>query len=351
MSFRLMKARMNQSGLSMREETISDARELLEWENENDPSYCSTLFIWVPGINPHKSFQIHARLYNRKYSSANGRTIMFQTKHSEKVDIGDLLFNEFDSSYWLCTESYDMDSIYYKGKLTQCNIILKWQNKNGDILFYPSQDINATQYNSGESSGKTMSLGSSQHMETMPADENTIMLDSPQRFFVDKNLKIPTCYKVSQNDTTACDYGNGLVKVTIAQTEKDDAKDKLITLDSGEQVWIADYISPTTPPVLNPSPDQNIILSIEGRKQLKIGRPERYIAIAKDAAGNDLAHCNIKWNIKSDFDNEISQVIDNKTITLMVKNENYIDSSFLLCATTDDSNYSSEIEITVDGIF
>ena len=37
---------------------------------------------------------------------------------------------------------------------------LKWQNENGEILEYPCNDINSTQYNSGESGDKTMTLGS-----------------------------------------------------------------------------------------------------------------------------------------------------------------------------------------------
>ena len=79
---------------------------------------------------------------------------------------------------------------------------------------YPCTDINATQYNSGEQSNKQFTVGSSQHMLTLPCDENTVGLSSPQRFFLDKNKESPTSFIITQNDSTSYNYGKkGLVKL------------------------------------------------------------------------------------------------------------------------------------------
>ena len=211
------KSKMNYYGGSLRNENIQNSRKLLEETFSDDASLALGVFFWELGI---KSFEdkipIKIRLFERKFSNANGWTVKFQTLFDTPIIVGDIIYDSNADEYLICTESFNIDDIHWQGKFTLCNWILKWQDKKGKILEYPCHDINSTQYNSGEQANKQFTIGSSQHMITLPCDENTVVLGSPQRFYLDKNSENPTSFIVTQNDTTSYNYGKkGLVKVTL----------------------------------------------------------------------------------------------------------------------------------------
>lgn len=244
----------------------------------------------------------------------------------ERFKTGDYV--EWANATWLITEADYDNEFYVDGQMEQCNWELKWQKSDGSIAKYWCIDSNATQYNSGESTvaaGK-ITLGSSQHMLKLPCTQDTLGLRSPQRLFLDKNPVNPTAFKVTQNDNTVHNYGNGLIDVTCIEDKFKQDKDKLITLDSGEQVWIADYFSP--PPEILPGADTPTG-KIEGRTDLIIGRERTYTALFDDY-NISLSDCS--WNIISSFDaSNITQTRGaNGSIKLLVSNEDMVGGEFIL---------------------
>ena len=233
--------RMNLSGGSLREEYIFNTRELLNDTFADDPSFAFGIYFWRLGLTEYvNETQIGIRLYDRKFSAANGVTIKFQTPYSTPVVVGDIVYDANKDEYLICTESFDIDGIHYEGKFTLCNWILKWQKKDGTILEYPCHDMNSTQYNSGEQSNRNFVIGSSQHMITLPCDENTIELSTPQRFYLDKAKINPTTFIVTQNDTTSYNYSKkGLVKVTVYEHPNNPETDR-------PELGICDYIDVNT---------------------------------------------------------------------------------------------------------
>ena len=205
----------------------------------------------------------------------------------------------------------------------------------GEVIEYPCNDINSTQYNSGEAGDKTMTLGSAQHMATVQATVDTIALRSPQRFFVSRDYSIP--FKVTQNDTVANNYGNGLCKITLIQDQLNLEVDR-------PDLGLCDYKEPTPLP---PEPDETTDLSavISGNNKLKCGFDRDYSVEFVDS--NKEIHTDVEftWNIVSDFD--VSQKIDGNIITLFVDDENCIGSSFLLQVIVGESVLS---EIIIDVI-
>lgn len=153
------------------------------------------------------------------------------------VKHGDTFYDEDNKVYWICTEVMCKSNLYYDGKLTRCNNFLKWQDDSGKVFEYPVFDINSTQYNSGVQGDKVMTLGSTQHMLTIVADENTIALEHDKRFFSDRNTKSPTVFKLTQNDTTALNYDRGLLHLTITEDEYNPDTDSI-------ENWLCDYIKP-----------------------------------------------------------------------------------------------------------
>ena len=172
-------------------------------------------------------------------SEVSGYQKEFTSLITAPVQHGDTFYNEDEGLYWICTEVMCKSGLYYDGKLTRCNNILKWQDENKHIFEYPVFDINSTQYNSGEFGDKTMTLGSSQHLLTIVADENTIALNHGHRFFWDRNTVDPTVFKLTQNDTTAMNYDKGLVKITVTEDQYNPKTDSI-------ENWLCDYFKVST---------------------------------------------------------------------------------------------------------
>ena len=334
-NFRL---RTTLDGRNSREAKINDARHILALEFTNDPSYCDSMYRWIPGINSHIGDKIDIRLFGRKYSSANGYTTQFEVQVDDKPDIGDYYFEKELNQYWICTELHNVNHIHVGGKLTMCNWFLKWQNDMGEVIEYPCNDINSTQYNSGEAGDKTMTLGSAQHMATVQATPDTIDIRSPLRFFVSRDYSIP--FKVTQNDTVANNYGNGLCKITLTQDQLNLEVDR-------PDLGICDYKEPTPLP---PEPDETTDLSavISGKSNLINGFSRTYSVEFKDSNGDIKQDVDFTWNVESDFD--VQQKVNGNEIELSVDDKSLIGSSFILQVCVQDK-VLSEFEITITSLY
>lgn len=298
------------------------------------------------------TFEKSPRIFDRKFVDSVHHKITVETIcENDWIECGDYL--DYDGMVWLCLNSYSFHGLYCRATFMSCDWKIYWTDTNGVLKSQYVIDQNSTQYNSGESGNSTMTLGAAQHMLRMQCNDDTILLDSPQRFAIDKNIKKPTCYKVTQNDNTSYNYGKGLCCVTVAEVQMNTDADKLITLDDGKEVWICDYISPTTPPE---NDDETTILSdnitgtISGRTDLKLGYQRTYTASLVDGDGNAVEWSDdFSWNIVGDF--EVDSSIDGNKITLLVENEDLIDESFALqIVRTTDGSVITEVEITVVGM-
>lgn len=334
-NFRL---RTTLDGRNSREAKINDARHILALEFTNDPSYCDSMYRWIPGVNSHIGDRIDIRLFGRKYSSANGYTTQFEVQVDDKPDIGDYYFEQELNQYWICTELHNVNHIHVSGKLTMCNWFLKWQNDKGEVLEYPCNDINSTQYNSGEAGDKTMTLGSAQHMATVQATPDTIDIRSPLRFFVSRDYSIP--FKVTQNDTVANNYGNGLCKITLTQDQLNLSVDR-------PDLGLCDYKEPAPLP---PEPDETTDLSavISGKSNLINGFSRTYLVEFKDSNGDIKQDVDFTWNVESDFD--VQQKVNGNEIELSVDDKSLIGSSFILQVCVQDK-VLSEFEITITSLY
>lgn len=319
-----MKERIKQSGKSLYEEQIKDAQDILADGFTDDVSCAKHIFFWIAGENPQKGNHVYIKFYDRKYSSANGNTKLFLTHNNDKIEVGDYIYDEEENTYWICTESFHVDNIHYEGKFTQCNWHLRWQRPDGAILEYPCLDLNSAQYNSGESGNNTLKLGSAQHMEKVQANSDTISLASPQRFYVSRDNSIP--YVITQNDTTASNYGKGICNITVTQDVRREDKDR-------PDLGICDYIDPSSPlPPTPPEPNETTDLRcvISGNTNLKNGYRRSYTVTFSDKDGNviDWQNINFIWNIVNNS-GLITNAYENK-IDIFLDNEDLIGSSFLL---------------------
>ena len=197
-------------------------------------------------------------------SEVSGYQKEFTSLITAPVQHGDTFYNKDEGLYWICTEVMCKSGLYYDGKLTRCNNIIKWQDENKHIFEYPVFDINSTQYNSGEFGDKTMTLGSSQHLLTIVADENTIALNHGHRFFWDRNTVDPTVFKLTQNDTTAVNYDRGIVKLTVTEDQYNPKTDSI-------ENWLCDYFKTSA---VNITYSGNPTIRVGGIKTLNVDTTE-----------------------------------------------------------------------------
>lgn len=334
--------KMSYSGGSLREESIFNTRELLKETFADDPSYTLGVYFWRLGLKEYQNESpIGIRLFGRSFSAANGVTVKFQTLYDTPVVVGDVIYDSKEDEYLICTEAFNIDDINYKGKFTLCNWMLKWQKKDGAILEYPCYDMNATQYNSGEQSNRNFVIGSSQHMLTLPCDENTVELSTPQRFYLDKAINNPTTFIVTQNDTTSHNYGKkGLVKVTVYEHPNNSETDR-------PDLGICDYIDTsvgskdagtTVKEVCRASKatikyDTNVIKS-GGDSQVFVG--EFY-----DDKGNKVADIVPHWTVVCDFSDKLIVKEFDNCLSIGIDDDDYIDEEFkIICS---DGNEESDI--------
>lgn len=291
------------------------------------------------------------RIFDRKFVDNVHHKITVETILDEDfIECGDYL--EYDGMVWLCLNSYSFHKLYCRATFMSCDWKIYWINANGKLKNQYVIDQNSTQYNSGESGNSTMTLGASQHMLKMQCNDDTILLDSPQKFAIDKNIKKSTCYKVTQNDNTSYNYGKGLCCITVSETQLNQETDKLITLENGTQVWVCDYVETSSLTPLPPS-DETTILSgiISGNTSLKIGFSRTYTATLSDADGNEVDWdvSLYGWNVVSDF--AVDQNVTENKIKLFVDDDSLIGESFLLqVIKLDDNTVVSGVKITVSDV-
>lgn len=313
-----MECLINSKGSNIKQSKINDGKLLMKNQFNKDVSYSPNFYIWKFGISEENMRHIPIKTFDEKYSSASGFLIKFNTLIDDTIQIGDVLFDSKKSIYWICIESYNIDEILGAGKLVRCNYWIKWQDKNAKVYEYPVFEINSTQYNSGESGDKTITLGSSQHLVTITADENTILLDHGQRVFWDRNAVNPTVFKITQNDTTAMNYDKGLLKITIAEDERNPNRDSI-------ENWLCDYYEVSEVTILY---DGQSTIRAGGTKTLMVDTDKTVV-----------------WSVEGDIAAEI--IPDGNSAKIKCpNNHSYIDKEIIVKAVVEEAEDICKLTVT-----
>lgn len=339
--------KMRLSGGSLRNENIKNSRELLSETFADDASFALGVYFWELGLKSYEDREpLSVRMYERSFSNANGWTVKFQTLFDSPVSIGDVIYDSIADEYFICTESFNINDVHWQGKLTLCNWILKWQNKNGDILEYPCHDINSTQYNSGEQSNKLYTIGSSQHMVTLPYDENTVVLKHPQRFFLDKDPEHPTSFQVTQNDNTSYNYGKkGLVRITLFECPHNIETDRI-------DLGICNYIDKDAIAVDNANDKfvSKSVISYDTNVIKSGGGSQTFVGTFFDENGNEILGIDPHWNFICDFLNALQVEESGNRLIIGIDDDDYVDEDFKIVLSDSEGNYSSSLLIRVESL-
>ena len=270
-----------------------------------------------------------------------------KSRHDDKFNLGDYI--EWNGQVWIVTLLDSDEKTWNRGYMYQCTILLRWQNSKGEIVERWGYSEDFTKYSTGTTGNEKYTVGDYQYGLTLPVDEETKIMKRDKRFPIDiEGVEPPDIYKLTNRkvlltDNRYFDRG-GILIWTLSFSEFNSETDKKIKLKNGMEVWICDYKPPRPLP---PEPDETIDLSaiIKGENKLKNGFDREYVVTFVDGKGNKKQDVDFLWNIISDF--EVTQRIDDNTITLLVDDESCIGSSFLLQVIVDGIVLS---EIPIDVI-
>lgn len=191
----------------------------------------------------------------------------------EYFDAGNLV--KFADAMWLIV-SCDWDKeVYTYGKMQQCNYLLKWQNKDAEIIERWAVVLSASKYNNGQLYNNIIVVGSNQLMVYLPNDSETLKLGSNKRVMVDFNTDVPKCYDITRVDTATMSYdgvaepaynGKGCILLVLTETEINPDVDRI-------DLMLCDYIDPNDIP--HPSP---INITYSGSPSIRIGGRKTFTA-------------------------------------------------------------------------
>ena len=181
----------------------------------------------------------------------------FTSLITSPVEHGDAFYDESTKTYWLCSEAMCKSGLYYEGKLTRCNNILRWQDETGEIFNYPVYDY--TGFNKDETDFRIVNVGEGKHKLVTIADKNTIKLKHDKRFFWDRDTENPTVFKITQNDSTSGFYDKGLITLTIMEDQYNKDTDCI-------EQWLCDY---------KKVEKKTLHIQFNGDGKIRIGRSRR----------------------------------------------------------------------------
>lgn len=94
---------------------------------------------------------------------------------------------DFAGNKWLITEKDADTEIYARAKMQQCNYLLRWISKDGDVVERWCIVEDGTKYLTGEFSDKNfvVSRGDARVTITLPLDKQSLALNRESRFLID----------------------------------------------------------------------------------------------------------------------------------------------------------------------
>ena len=142
------------------------------------------------------------------------------------LDSGDYVF--YKDSYWIVVGLVDDNGFYAKAVMYYCNWILKFQCPylHGEIIEYPVYCQNAVQYNSGVTKASQLQVGSNQNLIYIQGNEETLSVQRDARFLIDKDIKNPMSFKLTNTDTTSFNFKNkGVLSWMVAECQTEYSND------------------------------------------------------------------------------------------------------------------------------
>ena len=295
--------------------------------------------------------EIPMQLMIVKDTDGNTYKKKIKSRHEDIIKLGDYV--KWNNQIWMITLLDSDDKAWNRGYMYLCEILLRWQDDNGNIIERWGYSEDYTKYSMGESGNSTITVGDYQYGITLPVDEYTKKLTRENRFVVDfEGNYPPDTYRLTGKKGFISDYRyfdkGGVFTITLSYEQFNKVTDKLVKLENNTGAWICDYKTPSTstlPPSEPDNPTTSVIIT--GGDTLRYGRSKAWTVTFTDSTGAEITPLNFTWNVKSDF--KITQNITDNKIQLKCTDDRAIDCMFTLQVLDNESNILSETTISIVG--
>lgn len=273
-----------------------------------------------------------------------------KAKHSAPFNLGDYI--EWNNQHWLVTLIDPDEKTYHSGYMYLCTVPLRWQNLSGEIVERWAYSEDFTKYSSGVSTNNTITIGDNQYGLTIPIDEETKQLKRDMRFPIDlDDAKEPDIYKLTNRKVNLNNYhyfGRGSIMcLTLSFDAYNKCLDKRVRLDDGTEVWIAGYISSSTPPSDPTLPDETANLfahiNYSGSNVIRIGgNTKKFTATLTDKDGN-LKSISPIWSVEPSEGLIIS--INDGELQISCSDENLDQTEIVVIVKDEHSGFSTSVDM------
>lgn len=293
MNIDYIRAIQNAKGSSSKKETLIEynKRRIARSYEENLENLN---LLRYPTENDYVSISVH-----RQKQEDWGWYLQSTALLSSDLCNGDTFYDEEYKDYFI-VKNLQRTKHFWDLDLVACNYILRWQNENRIICEQPCVIISASQYNSGERSNKVMTLGTNQIMIRMQITDETLILKSDKRFFIDYDKVNPKVYRLTRIDTvTRAWNGRGYLEIVFTEDTFN------VETDSIEH-FICDYL---------PEADKDINISYRGSPEIR-----------KSGVKTFTSNIPVSWSVDADYISIVS--MDDTSLKVKCNEDAMIGSTF-----------------------
>lgn len=145
----------------------------------------------------------------------------------EVINLGDII--TWNGVYYIVYKLDGDRRIQSKGRMYQCNAVLRWKNKDGIIVERHGKAEDATKYSEGTMGGNTLRIGEFQLKVIIRLDEESCLIQRDDRFILDaqefigtmlENGVLPKVYRVTRRNVVTGTFDvAGYVEITLVEDQ------------------------------------------------------------------------------------------------------------------------------------
>jgi len=235
---------------------------------------------------------------------------------------------------WLVTEINYNQEVKLAGKMQLCNYVLKWQNKNGDVLHEECVISRYRTSATGEDPDKVITLNDTRRSVLVQFNNQTATLKQGMRFFIDiEGLGNEKVYKLTDlNRSTGIYDGRGFFELIFDEVQVNMETDR-------PDLMLADYTEPPDSPL--PSIGHCEIL-FDGKPQLRAGgSAKEFTAVFFDIYGAVIDTIVPAWEtvLPSALTSEQIDVSYESDRAVSLRALSGVGENFILRVSVDDAYY------------
>lgn len=256
------------------------------------------------------------------------------------------MYIRYKNRYWLIVGLVDDNTMYEKAIITLCNYYLTWINENGSIIQRWVSISSASQYNHGETSTDNYWVRSDQLMILTPDDDECLLINTSQRFIIDKRCKVyeknfahnvdkdlskpVIVYKLTRSDSVLFDYQDSGHYEFMAYQDEQNEYDGYYMVD-GKGYWLCQE------PIINKNHSLSCLIESDAMEIIDGLEASEFIARFHDINGN-VVNVKPQWKILCDFADGLDITYVGNSILISTDNPKLINKSFDLSLTAEGYN-------------